>query len=1091
MSQKTRYIFYINVFLLAVASLTGAGISDFVGEFDTEYLRMKCAWKGNYLYGDNSTSLVRWEESRDLRELDTHWYLQESGTAGEYWIRSRPTGQAMHVAGQTGEVQFGSLNTGDPAYRWIFEQDGGIFRIRSAEIANQYLSTEIETDNILDYAGLVTGWLSQQFIVEPIDRGATLPWLSYDEDNYSSLVAPAYIESVSYASEAAFNRDLAASEAQKLACIVLDAEGTSVSWVIQESANAAVIRYSLQDGDAGNITLTITPGGGGGSTSTNVPVTSAQTWVYFDGGTEYDSPAPGRIPAKRFAEARVLLSTPVDAGDTLTISRETGDELIWIDVVELETANEFIPANPGDYYYVTSFGAVPNDSGDDYYNFLNCLTAADAAGKKVYVPAGRYNLSDRLELPSGAHLQGAGMWYTDLVFTSTTPGDGNGGVYAMGDNRTLSDVYITGPQTTRDGGYKGIQGSWGTGSLIENVWVENTATGVWTADFNAPILVTDGLIVRNSRFRNIYADGINMSSGTINSIVENCHFRSNGDDALASWAAGQTNGAGPTTNQQFRYNTIECIYRAGGIGLFGGGAHKVHHNVVSDQYTGAGIRLNTIFIWVDGIQKGYPFNSTGDPIRIYDNTLIRTGARGLFGGEIAAIDMVTEDDDMINVEFRNITIDGSLFSGIRFNGQFSTYASNPVYSNIVLENIIMDNVPVGTVASGLANGTVDYLNVSALLPATEFSLVGAFSINYTTATEAWQTIWFGSPTAPNADLALDPNLNGLVNLQEFAFLNDPVTGGPLAGLSPASSIYQSGGQSYLQMDYRRRVGEGLGNAINGYHVDGIIYTPELSSTLEEGSWQSGSAAFQQIGKARWNGDGTESVTIRSVSPLSGGSKFARLKVDLLGTNPPPPPPESVTLLIDFGNDSSFRGASVSSPDLNGNHWTSVWSGSFYTNLVDLNGDPSSIDLGFSTATGTDYYNGPSGVTQDPAACVYVASSLGELGVDEAVYDYYVSPVFQIQGLNPAKTYDLTFFGSHKFNSAGNDSTVFTIYTDSSLTTAVASTSLLVGAGASHNQDTVVTLSGLSPQTGNILYVEVLGASGGNGYLNALKITENP
>ncbi|NDV62804.1 hypothetical protein G0Q06_10110 [Puniceicoccales bacterium CK1056] len=205
----------------------------------------------------------------------------------------------------------------------------------------------------------------------------------------------------------------------------------------------------------------------------------------------------------------------------------------------------------------------------------------------------------------------------------------------------------------------------------------------------------------------------------------------------------------------------------------------------------------------------------------------------------------------------------------------------------------------------------------------------------------------------------------------------------------------------------------------------------------------------------------------------------------------------VTVLVDFGNDSSFRGASVDAGgagiDENGNYWTSVWSGAFYPNMVDSTGSATTIDFGFDGApAGTDYFNGPSGSTADPTATVYNATALGDLGADEAVYDYYVSGRFQIQGLDPTKTYDLAFFGSHKFST--DDATVYTVYTDNTYTTSVASVSLNVQTPGSpwlHNQDTVASLTGLSPQTSNILYVEFAGSGGNSGYLNAMQITEVP
>ncbi|WP_197530662.1 hypothetical protein [Bythopirellula polymerisocia] len=201
------------------------------------------------------------------------------------------------------------------------------------------------------------------------------------------------------------------------------------------------------------------------------------------------------------------------------------------------------------------------------------------------------------------------------------------------------------------------------------------------------------------------------------------------------------------------------------------------------------------------------------------------------------------------------------------------------------------------------------------------------------------------------------------------------------------------------------------------------------------------------------------------------------------------PASAQTILIDLGNDNSYRGASVSNPDVNGNYWNSVWSGALYPNLLDIQGNATTVDLGFSSAAGTDSYNGPAGPTDiyGPSDSVYNAAALGNLGVQNAVYDYYVSSNFQIQELDPAKTYDLTFFGSHKYNN--DDTTKYTIYTDDTFTTPVSSANLFVGSGASHNQSNVVTIQGVAPQANNNLYVGFQGANGGSGYLNAFQITE--
>ncbi len=201
-----------------------------------------------------------------------------------------------------------------------------------------------------------------------------------------------------------------------------------------------------------------------------------------------------------------------------------------------------------------------------------------------------------------------------------------------------------------------------------------------------------------------------------------------------------------------------------------------------------------------------------------------------------------------------------------------------------------------------------------------------------------------------------------------------------------------------------------------------------------------------------------------------------------------------TILVDFGNNSSFRGVSVSSPDENGRYWNSVWSGAFYANMVNAANEATAVDFGFDTATGTDSFNGPAGATSIPptsgeiANTAFNAIALEELGATNAVFDFYINSNFQLQGLEPSLTYTLTFFGSHKFST--DSATKYALYTDNSYATEVASVNLNVqnpGNTSLHNQDSVAVLSNVSPQPDGKFYVKFRGASGNNGYLNAMMI----
>ncbi|MDB6018253.1 MAG: parallel beta-helix repeat [Pedosphaera sp.] len=252
-----------------------------------------------------------------------------------------------------------------------------------------------------------------------------------------------------------------------------------------------------------------------------------------------------------------------------------------------------------------------------------------------------------------------------------------------------------------------------------------------------------------------------------------------------------------------------------------------------------------------------------------------------------------------------------------------------------------------------------------------------------------------------------------------------------------------------------------------------------SGAIAAGGSTNLTATFLPVGASNYSG----SLTVSS-DAASGVKTLAVSGVGVAQTNGS----GHQIILVDLGNNSSYRGTNVVNPDVNGHFWNSVWSGAFYANMVDLAGNPTSIGLGFDSAVGTDSYNGPSGATLDPGAVVIDAPALGNLGINAAVYDYYVSSSFQIQGLNPALTYSLTFFGSHKYNT--DDVTRYAIYTDNTYSTVVASTILTVGVGSAHNSNTVATINGLLPQMGNALYVKFFGTNGGNGYLNDMQIMAN-
>lgn len=232
-------------------------------------------------------------------------------------------------------------------------------------------------------------------------------------------------------------------------------------------------------------------------------------------------------------------------------------------------------------------------------------------------------------------------------------------------------------------------------------------------------------------------------------------------------------------------------------------------------------------------------------------------------------------------------------------------------------------------------------------------------------------------------------------------------------------------------------------------------------------------------------DNTLYVAFHGLTASNSGYLNA-LQIDI--DYPPQPPPADQTILIDLGNDLSNRGADVINPDNAGNFWNSIWAAQFYTDLLDTEGATTTVDIGFVSVEGTDSNNGPAGTNQDPALVVIDTEALGNLAVNEAVYDWYASTgsSLVIQGLDTNRTYTLTLFGSRMFGQS--TTTVYTVYTDSAFTQAVASASLDVlvpGSPWLHNSNLVAVITNLSPQADFGLYIGFAGENGGNGYLNAM------
>ena len=213
------------------------------------------------------------------------------------------------------------------------------------------------------------------------------------------------------------------------------------------------------------------------------------------------------------------------------------------------------------------------------------------------------------------------------------------------------------------------------------------------------------------------------------------------------------------------------------------------------------------------------------------------------------------------------------------------------------------------------------------------------------------------------------------------------------------------------------------------------------------------------------------------------------------------------VLIDFGTAGAgwYSGATVTGVDANGNHWNSVTSGSYYSNLVDSTGAATSLG-GFGFLTGMTFgsYNGPAGATSNPLtqeqidATVFTADA-GYFGVKEALVDYIKTsastPKVQwvVNGLDTSLLYNIKFYGSAKFQN--DNATRLSVYGDNTF----ASGSLLGTDTASYqsatqawviNTSDIGTIENVAASSGS-LYFEMEGANGGSGLMNVMSIEALP
>lgn len=209
-----------------------------------------------------------------------------------------------------------------------------------------------------------------------------------------------------------------------------------------------------------------------------------------------------------------------------------------------------------------------------------------------------------------------------------------------------------------------------------------------------------------------------------------------------------------------------------------------------------------------------------------------------------------------------------------------------------------------------------------------------------------------------------------------------------------------------------------------------------------------------------------------------------------------------TVLIDFGDDNTFRG--VTSPG----NWNSMAYG-FAANLIDSDGNATTIDWAPGGFGGTDSFNSIAGATSNPptageisAAQSALGGSLGPLALGQAAIDFFKSDEgttgvgrFQLQQVTSGQFYNLTFYGTKQYVAAGNEQTRYSVFDDSSYSNLLASGVLTTGTtDGTGNPNSVLTLANLvgPSNANNIFYIQWEGVNDTTqGFINSMSIEVVP
>ncbi|MFD3539931.1 discoidin domain-containing protein [Streptomyces sp. NPDC058662] len=506
-----------------------------------------------------------------------------------------------------------------------------------------------------------------------VGRGANMPFDMYEaEDGVAgggaTVVGP--------------NRTVGdiAGEASGRRAVNLDATGEYVEFTTRAATNTLVTRFSIPDA----------PGGGGIDSTINVyvdgtlrkvlPLTSKYAWLYGAEASPGNAPGSG-APRHIYDEANILLGETVPAGSRIRLQKDAANTSTYaIDFVSLEQAAVLPNPDPATYTVPTGF------THQDVQNALDKVRM-DTTGKLVgvYLPPGEYATAAKFQVYGKAvRVAGAGPWFTRFHAPATQDNTDIGWrAEGTAKGSSFTGFAYFGNYTSRiDGPGKVFDFANVSDITIDNIWNEHMVCLYWGAN-------TDRITIKNSRIRDMFADGINMTNGSTDNLVTNNEARSTGDDSFALFSAIDAGGADMKNNIYENLTTI-LTWRAAGVAVYGGFNNTFRNIHIADTLVYSGITISSL-------DFGYPMNGFGtDPTTFENISIVRAGGHFWGAQTFPGIWVFSASKVFQGIRINNVDIVDPTYSGIMFQTQY--IGGRPV--NPITDTVLRDVTITGARKSG-------------------------------------------------------------------------------------------------------------------------------------------------------------------------------------------------------------------------------------------------------------------------------------------------------------------------------------------------------------------------------------------------------